>query len=968
MTNFAFQQVDVFTSRPLRGNPLAVVVGADALTDTQMAAFANWTNLSETTFLLQPTMTGADYRVRIFTPKRELPFAGHPTLGSCHVWLASGGKPNGHEVVQECEIGLVRVRRGRGRLSFAAPEMRRSGPLETDILARVIEGLHLPPDAIIAANEVEIAVEASGLNFRDVLNALGEYPGDPSPLGLECAGRITAVGAKVTSFLPGDPVLAVAQGSFGSSVTIDARYVAPRPPGMSAEQAATIPIAFLTAWYGLFDLASLKKGERVLIHAAAGGVGLAAVQLALRAGAEVFATANPRKWPVLEALGVRHLASSRTLEFVAHFQKAMGGRGLDVVLNSLTGNFLDQSLGLLAPGGRFVEMGKRDIRSPAALAAGSPGVTYHRLELGEAPIPEILTKIVSGLAMGELCPIPLTAFPIVRAEAAFRFMAMAEHVGKIVLLPATTSGVVRGDATYLITGGLGALGLHVTRWLVAKGARHLVLIGRGRPSEAARAAISALESSGARITVAAVDVSQRGPLKAVLAAIPEAAPLRGVVHAAGVLDDGVLTEQTSERFERVMAPKVLGAWNLHELTKERPLDFFVLFSSVAALTGPAGQSSYAAANAFLDALAAKRHARGLPALSIGWGGWSGGGMLARLDEASRRRLERQAFEPFTPELGLALFERALALGRPHVGAFLFDKGRLQAMFVGGQVPTLLRDVGAVPMGKGPDADIVARLSKLEPDKREAQLRAALQEEAAKVLGFARGSDVAPDRPLTELGLDSLMAVELRNRVAKRTGRSLPATFAFDYPTLERQAQFVLQMLQLGESQRTEPLAGASTRRDDSRRRIPRLKTIRAFEWLELDKIDFFLDGDSVVAELVAREEYGGHGKQLFGGITALLTDFVSPFVSIGLLAGKTFVTTELTVGFDAPIICGEKLTLRAHIEHVDTQRATIRIDIDNEHGRAATATNKVRFVSLRALEQLAATDGGNGYSIIRPNQ
>ena len=155
MTSFAFQQVDVFTSRPLLGNALAVVVGADALTDTQMAAFANWTNLSETTFLLQPRMTGADYRVRIFTPQQELPFAGHPTLGSCHVWLASGGKPHGHEVVQECAIGPIRIRRGPGRLSFAAPELRRSSPVEADILARVIEGLHLPPDAIIAANWVD---------------------------------------------------------------------------------------------------------------------------------------------------------------------------------------------------------------------------------------------------------------------------------------------------------------------------------------------------------------------------------------------------------------------------------------------------------------------------------------------------------------------------------------------------------------------------------------------------------------------------------------------------------------------------------------------------------------------------------------------------------------------------------------------------------------------------------------------
>ena len=155
MTDFAFQQVDVFTSRPLLGNPLAVVVGADVLTDTQMAAFANWTNLSETTFLLQPRTSGADYRVRIFTPKQELPFAGHPTLGSCHVWLASGGKPHGDQVVQECGIGLVRIRRRSDRLSFAAPELRRSGPVETDILARVTEGLHLRPDSIVASSWVD---------------------------------------------------------------------------------------------------------------------------------------------------------------------------------------------------------------------------------------------------------------------------------------------------------------------------------------------------------------------------------------------------------------------------------------------------------------------------------------------------------------------------------------------------------------------------------------------------------------------------------------------------------------------------------------------------------------------------------------------------------------------------------------------------------------------------------------------
>jgi PhzF family phenazine biosynthesis protein len=191
MAKFAFQQVDVFTSRPLLGNPLAVVVGADALTDAQMAAFANWTNLSETTFLLQPKTSGADYRVRIFTPRQELPFAGHPTLGSCHAWLSTGGKPNGDEIVQECEIGLVRIRRGSGRLYFAAPALRRSGPLEADVLGRVVKGLNLPPEAIIAANWVDNGPGWLAILLRSRRDVLALRPDYSALSGL----RVGVVGA-----------------------------------------------------------------------------------------------------------------------------------------------------------------------------------------------------------------------------------------------------------------------------------------------------------------------------------------------------------------------------------------------------------------------------------------------------------------------------------------------------------------------------------------------------------------------------------------------------------------------------------------------------------------------------------------------------------------------------------------------------------------------------------------------------
>jgi NADPH:quinone reductase-like Zn-dependent oxidoreductase/short-subunit dehydrogenase/acyl carrier protein len=611
-------------------------------------------------------------------------------------------------------------------------------------------------------------------------------------LGGECAGRITAVGSAVVGLAIGDAVMAMAPRSFSRWVTVDARYVARRPGTLSASEGAGLPIAFLTAWYGLFDLGKLKRAERVLIHAAAGGVGLAAVQLALNVGAEVLATASPSKWPVLERMGVKHLASSRTVDFGEQFHRATGGEGIDVVLNSLTGEFIETSLELLRAGGRFIELGKRDVRDAATVGVESGGITYQAFDTAEVAPPriaEMFEEIVSGMESGALRPLPVETFPITRAEAAFRFMSQAKHVGKVVLLPCRRSPRIRGDVSYLITGGLGALGLRVAERLVERGARHLVLMGRSGPSEQAREAIAKLESARAKVTVASADVTSRSELEGVLRAIPAEAPLGGVIHSVLVLDDGVLAEQTSQRFERVMSPKVVGAWNLHELTKDKSLDFFVLFSSASSLFGAAGQSNYAAANAFLDALAEERQSQGLPALSIAWGAWSGGGALARVDEANRRRLERSAL---SPDEGLALFERALALGRAYVSAF-----RLEGTLRGGDgeiSPLLSELVGKPPRLRSGPSDLVAQLRKLAPAEREAALLVALRAEAAKVLGL---SEVPVERPLRELGLDSLTAVELRNRIAKRIGAPLPATLAFDYPTISRQAAFVLgQVLEL----------------------------------------------------------------------------------------------------------------------------------------------------------------------------
>nr|AOG74797.1 polyketide synthase [Byssovorax cruenta] len=651
-----------------------------------------------------------------------------------------------------------------------------------------------------AAGEVEIQVEASGLNFRDVLNALGMYPGEAGPLGAECAGVVVAVGAGVTHVAVGDAVMALAKGAFCRFVTVDARLVAPQPAGLSMEQAATLPVVFLTALYALTDLGGLKAGERVLIHAAAGGVGMAAVQIARWIGAEVFATASPPKWDVVRAMGVEHVQNSRTLSFAEAFRTATQGQGVDVVLNALTGAFVDASAGLLCPGGRFLEMGKTDLRSASAMASAYPGVLYRAFDLmdaGPERIMQLFGRLLEGFASGQLRPLPVRSFAMTDAEAAFRFMAQARHVGKIALLAAHDRPIAPlcAESTVLITGGLGALGLHMAKWLWEQHhVKHLVLVGRSAPDGERLQAVEALRAAGARVTVAQADVADASGVRALLDAVPAELPLSGVIHAAGLLDDGVLAQQNATRFARVLSPKVRGAWNLHVETQGLPLRFFVMFSSAASVLGSAGQSSYAAGNAFLDALAQRRRAEGLPAQSLNWGPWAEGGMAETLDATQRTRLTRQGIGSLSPEVGLSLLEQALSRREVQLCILSLD-ARVFLQSLGGTVPPLWRALFSARPTRAPaEGGWAARLSALAPEARLQEVKAAVRAETAKVLGLSAAGDLPEKRPLKELGLDSLMAVELRNALAARRGKALPATLVFDYPTVEALARHLLDEL------------------------------------------------------------------------------------------------------------------------------------------------------------------------------
>ena len=529
---------------------------------------------------------------------------------------------------------LVRSRQSRGTL---VPE----GPFALDIPQRgTLENLVLKPLAPSAPRpgEIRIRVEASGLNFRDVLNTLGMYPGDPGDLGGEVVGTVDAVGDGVTRFAAGDAVLALTPRAFCSFVTTGEKLAWHRPAWLSVQAAATIPLVFQTAYYALYHLADLRVGERVLIHAGAGGVGLAAIQLALLRGAEIFATAgSPEKRDLLRSLGVHHVMDSRSLEFAPQILAATGGEGVDVVLNSLAGEFITKSLALLRAGGRFLELGKTDLWDETRAKQVNARASYTPVFLGDACVsnPDLVEKMFGELmALFEqkrLTPLPHRTWPITQAAEAFRFMAQARHIGKVVIeqTDATAGFKIRADGAYLVTGAFGGLGLEVARWLSDRGAGRLILVGRRAPQDAAEAVIRGIEAAGTLVTTAVADVADFAVMRDLFASIDAAStPLRGIVHAAGALDDGVLAQQTAARFAAVMRPKVEGAWNLHTQTLNRALDFFVLFSAGAGLLGSPGQGNYAAGNTFLDALAWSRRAAGQTALSIDWGPWEKVGMAA----------------------------------------------------------------------------------------------------------------------------------------------------------------------------------------------------------------------------------------------------------------------------------------------------------------------------------------------------
>ncbi|OKH71215.1 polyketide synthase [Mycobacterium sp. SWH-M1] len=655
----------------------------------------------------------------------------------------------------------------------------------------VLESVAAQP---LAAGQVRVAVRAIAANFRDVMMTLGVYPGDGA-IGIEASGVVTEIGTGVTAVAVGDRVMGLFPEGTATLAVTDARLLLPMPEGWGYPQAAGFPVGFATAFFGLRELAQVRPGQSVLIHAATGGVGLAAVQLARYWGLEVFATASRGKWETLRALGFDddHIGDSRSLEFEGRFLAATGGRGVDVVLDSLAGDFVDASLRLLPRGGVFLEMGKTDIRDADAVAAAHPGVTYRAFDLFEAGAPGV-QRILDGLQIlvdeGVCSPLPVTPFDIRRAPAALRYLGQARHIGKVVM--AMPDAWAAG--TVLITGGTGMAGAAVARHVVDRhGARDLLLVSRrGVAAPGADDLVADLEAAGARVRVVVADVSDRDALAKVLADIDHRRPLSAVFHTAAVLDDAVVTSLTPERIDTVLRAKSDAALHLHELTKGYDLSAFVMFSSMAGLVGASGQANYSAANATLDALAARRRASGLPAISLGWGLWDQtSGLTGHLENADIARLGRDGILAMTVADALALLDTALVVNEPYLVPALIDRAALRTKAAAGTLPPMFttliagparRQVGDALAAAQSRSALAQRLSGLPVEEQQGVLLDLVRSHMATVLGVPTPESIAPDLAFHDHGFDSLTAVELRNRLKAATGLTLSPTLIFDYPT------------------------------------------------------------------------------------------------------------------------------------------------------------------------------------------
>ncbi|MAM56301.1 MAG: polyketide synthase [Salinicola sp.] len=688
--------------------------------------------------------------------------------------------------------------------------------------------------------QVEIAVKATGLNFRDVMYALGLLSdeaienGFAGPtLGLEFAGEVVSVGDPNGSLRPGDAVVGFGPASFSDRLIADVNAVAPIPAEIGYAAAATIPTTFFTVYYSLKHLARVQPGERLLIHGAAGGVGLAAIQVGRWLGAEIYATVgSPEKKDFLRLMGVDRIYDSRSLTFaeeILHDNAAerqasgddgsgqrLGIDGVDVVLNSLAGEAINQNLRVLKPFGRFVELGKRDFyeNTKVGLRPFRNNLSYFGVDSDQlmSELPELTGELFSEMmtlfADGTLAPLPYIAFGSDRVVEAFRYMQQARQIGKVVVTyerPPTMAPAPARDvpltldaaSTYVVTGGLGGFGLATAEWLAAKGARRLLLLSRrGAVTEEAEAGIERLEALGATVAARACDVTDIAALERVLDEAREGlGPIRGIVHAATVIDDGLIRNLDESRIRQAMAPKLEGARHLDSLTANDTLDFFVVYSSATTLFGNPGQASYVAANHWLEAFTANRRANGRPATVVRWGAIEDVGFLARNTQTRDSLQERLGGQALTSSDALAVLERMLVADVASLGVLELDWRALARFLPTAEAPRY-REIARTAKddgGQEGDDDLQKLLASLSPEALHTTLIEVLSKELAKIL-LIDEEKIDIHKSVYDMGFDSLMGVELVTALEARLGIQVPVMVLSEAGTLAKLCDYLMLKL------------------------------------------------------------------------------------------------------------------------------------------------------------------------------
>ncbi len=676
----------------------------------------------------------------------------------------------------------------------------------------------------LQADEVEVEVRAAGLNFRDLMYGMGLLPDEAlengfcgPTLGMELAGVVCRVGPAVTELKAGEQVMGLSPASFATHARTRAFALTRKPADWSFEAAASVPSAFFTAYYALVELAGLRAGERVLIHGAAGGVGMAAIQIARQIGAEILATAgSDEKRDVVGLLGADHVFDSRSLSFADQVRAITGGAGVDVVLNSLAGEAMRRSLALLRPFGRMIELGKRDFYENTRLGLRPlrNNIAYFGVDADQllAQRPDVARRVFEQLmqwfARGQLHPLPHRCFAAAEADAAFRYMQASRHMGKIVIRfdercrprpagqPRLPPLQLRPEATYLVTGGLSGFGLRTAEWLASRGARHLALLGRhGAHTAESEAALARLATTGVNAQALCCDVADEAALSAALDALrSQMPPLRGLVHAAAVIEDALIRDLSSAQLLRVLAPKLAGALNLHRLTRDLPLDFFVLYSSATTLFGNPGQGAYVAANLALETLAAQRRAAGLPATCVSWGPIGDAGYLARNERVREALVARLGGRALSCEEALSALESLLQSGGGLAGWLQLDwaaLGRSLPRADAARFVELARDGDQAGPAQESTQQLRLRLEQLPPDQLLPELLEIVRHEVAQITRLP-ADRIDPAVALADIGMDSLMAVELAMSLETRLGIQLSALALGDGPTIERVAALLVQ--------------------------------------------------------------------------------------------------------------------------------------------------------------------------------